>query len=263
MTSLKFDIRDFNMLKSLFRLALVDRFIGSGLGLIWAILSPLMLMGLFTFVFTFVFPNRMPGQGGPLQFTIWLLSGYGPWLAINEGIMSATSSVSGNAGIIKNIAFKSEILPVVGAMLGIVPLLVSFLLIIPLQFAAGTPPGFAYLFIPVVIVLHLIFVSGIGLFLSALNVFIRDTALALPNILTLVLFASPIFYPLKVYPHFLQPYLRFNPFYVIASCYRAPIVDGMLPPLWMLLYLVVFSTIVFVGGLAWFRRLQTFFDTRL
>jgi lipopolysaccharide transport system permease protein len=132
-----------------------------------------------------------------------------------------------------------------------------------LQVIAGIPPGLAYLFIPVAIVLHLVFVSGIGLFLSALNVFIRDTALALPNILTLVLFSSPIFYPLKVYPHFLQPYLSLNPFYVIAACYRAPIVDGTLPPLWMPIYLAVLSALLFVGGLIWFRRLKTFFDTRL
>src|SRR6185437_8843173 len=101
--------------------------------------------------FTFVFPNRMPGQGGPLHFTIWLLSGYGPWLAINEGIAAATTSVTGNAGIVKNIAFKSEILPVVGAMLGTLPLLVSFMLIVPLQFIAGHPPGLGYLFLTAVV----------------------------------------------------------------------------------------------------------------
>lgn len=263
MMSLRVDRRDWNMLKSLFRLALIDRFVGSGLGLVWAILSPLMLMGIFTFVFTFVFPSRMPGQGGPLPFVIWLLSGYGPWLAINEGIMSATTSVSSNAGIIKNIAFKPEILPVVGAMLGTVPLLVSFLIIVPLQFIEGHPPSIGYLILPLVIFLHLVFVSGIGLFLAALNVFIRDTALVLPNVLMLLLFGSPIFYPLTSYPEFLRPILIFNPFYVITTCYRVPILDGTFPPLWMLPYLAGASALLFFGGLWWFRRLKTFFDTRL
>ena len=258
-----FDRRDVGMLKSLFRLALVDRFAGSGLGLVWAILSPLMLMGIFTFVFTFVFPNRLPGQSGPLPFVIWLLSGYGPWLAIVEGVMSATNSVAGNAGIIKNIAFKSELLPIVGAMLGIVPLLVSFAIVIPLQLIAGVPVSLAYLSLPVVIALQLVFVSGLGLFLAALNVFVRDTALSLPNILMLLLFASPIFYPLSAYPENLRPVFMFNPFYVIAACYRAPILDGALPPLWMIAYLVVLSGILFMGGLWWFRRLKSFFDTRL
>ncbi len=263
MMSLNFNLRDLKMLKSLFRLALIDRFISSGLGLIWAILSPLMLMGIFTFVFTFVFPNRMPGQGGPLNFTIWLLSGYGPWLAINEGIMSATTSVTGNAGIVKNIAFKSEILPVVGTMLGILPLLVSFLLIVPLQFIAGHPPGLGYLFLPVVVFLQLVMISGMGMFLAALNVFVRDTALALPNILTLLLFASPIFYPLKVYPALVRPFLQLNPFYVVTACYRAAVLDNSLPPLWMIGYLVVVSALLFLTGLWWFRRLKPYFEARL
>src|SRR5262245_41206510 len=99
MTLAGFDRRDLGMLQSLFRMTLGDRFLGSSLGIAWAILSPLLLMGIFTFVFTFVFPNRLPGREGALPFVIWLISGYGPWLAINEGLSAATSSVVGNAGI--------------------------------------------------------------------------------------------------------------------------------------------------------------------
>lgn len=87
-----------------------------------------------------MFPSRLPGWEGALPYVIWFLGGYGPRLAINEGLSTSTSSVMGNAGIVKNIAFKSEILPVVGALIGRVQLLVSF------------------------------------------NVFVRDTAVALPNV---------------------------------------------------------------------------------
>ena len=78
--------RDLAMLGSLFRMSLVDRFLGSGLGLFWAVLSPLMLLGIFCFVFTFVFPSRVPGKEGTLPFVIWLVSGYGPWIALSEGL---------------------------------------------------------------------------------------------------------------------------------------------------------------------------------
>ena len=91
----------------------------------------------------------------------------------------------------------------------------------------------------------------------------RDTALALPNVLTLLLFASPIFYPLTAYPAVAQVVLQFNPFYVIAACYRAPILDGVLPPLWMLVYMAFVSSAIFMAGLWWFRRLKSFFDARL
>lgn len=263
MTILGFGRSDLGMLRSLFRLALVDRFLGSKLGTAWAILSPLSLLGLFTFVFAFIFPSRLPGHTGTLPFVVWLMIGYGPWLAINEGIMSGTGSIVGNAGIIKNISFKSELLPIVGTLLGLVPLGVSFAIVIPLQVAAGFFPGIAYTALPFVILLQIVFISGIGLFLASLNVFVRDTTLALPTLLTLLLFASPIFYSLSAYPGGMGQYLLYNPIYVIAACYRTIVISGAFPSIWMLVYLTVVSAMSFVTGLWWFRRLKPFFDTRL
>lgn len=263
MTLAGFDRRDFGMLLSLFRMALTDRFLGSSLGMVWAVLSPLMLMGIFVFVFTFVFPSRLPGRDGALPFVIWLISGYAPWLGLSEGLSSATNSVTGNAGIVKNIAFKSELLPIVGAMLGLVPLGVGLVLIFALKIAAGEALSWALLALPAVIALQLLFVSALGLFLGALNVFVRDTSLALPSILTILLFASPIFYPLSAYPAAAQAVLIYNPFYVLSECYRAPLLAGTLPPLWLPVYLTCISVFLAAGGLWWFRRLKSFFDTRL
>ena len=88
MTFAGFDRRDATMLANLYRMSLSDRFLGSTFGAAWAILSPLLLLGIFTFVFTFVFPSRLPGREGTLPFVIWLISGYGPWLAVSEGYRS-------------------------------------------------------------------------------------------------------------------------------------------------------------------------------
>lgn len=258
-----FDRRDSAMLLSLFKMALNDRFLGSRLGMVWALLSPLFLMGIFCFVFTVVFPGRLPGREGVMPFVIWLISGYGSWLGISEGLSSATSSVTGNAGIVKNIAFKSELLPVVGSLLGLVPLCVGLAMTLLLTLAAGEPLNPEILILPLVIFLQLVLISGLGMFLAALNVFVRDTALALPSILTMMLFASPIFYPLEAYPDFIQPVFALNPFYVLSECYRAPIIAGRLPDPWMLGYLVAVSGILLLAGLWWFRRLKPFFDSRL
>jgi ABC-type polysaccharide/polyol phosphate export permease len=263
MTLAGFDRRDLGMLFSLFRMSLSDRFLGSKLGLLWAVLAPLLLMAIFVFVFSFVFPSRLPGRDGALPFVIWLISGYAPWLGLSEGLSSATSSVTGNAGIVKNIAFKSELLPVVGTMLGLVPLGVGLSLVMILKIISGEGVSWTVIALPVVIALQLLFVSGVGLFLAALNVFVRDTAIALPSVLTMLLFASPIFYPLSAYPAPIQAILVFNPFYVLAECYRAPLLAGQLPPAWMLPYLALVSSGLVMTGLWWFRRLKSFFDTRL
>ncbi|MBR1244196.1 ABC transporter permease [Bradyrhizobium sp. AUGA SZCCT0274] len=258
-----FDRRDLVMLMSLFRMNLGDRFLGSSLGLVWAVLSPLMLMGIFCFVFTFVFPGRLPGKSDSHSYLIWLVSGYGPWLAVNEGLMSATSSVVSNTGVVKNIAFKSEILPIVGALMGLVPLGVGLVVILALQVVGGEAPKWTLVLLPFVLAIQLLFISGIGLFLSALNVFVRDTALILPNCLTMILFASPIFYNLSAYPAPIRAFLVYNPVYIIAELYRVIVVDGTLPPTWMVIYMTVLSVCAFAGGLWWFRRLKSFFDTRL
>jgi lipopolysaccharide transport system permease protein len=263
MTFAGFDRRDLGMLLSLSRMSLGDRFLGSGLGLIWAVLSPLLLMAIFCFVFTFVFPGRLPGREGALPFVIWLISGYGPWLALSEGLNSASSSVVGGAGLVKNIAFKSELLPLSATLLGLVPLAVSLVVIIVLQVAGGEQLALTMALLPVVILLQTVLMAGLGMFLAALNVFVRDTALVLPNLLTLLLFASPIFYPLSAYPEAVRHVLALNPFYVLAECYRAPILEGRAPQLWMMTYLALFASACFVGGLWWFRRLKSFFDTRL
>ena len=258
-----FDRRDMHMLYNLFRMNLSDRFLGSSLGMAWAVLAPLTLMATFTFVFTFVFPGRLPGQDGSLPFVIWLISGYGPWLAISEGLATATGSVVANAGVVKNIAFKSELLPIMGALLGLVPLAVALVTILVLQIVSGSVPVLGYFMLPLALALHLLFVAGVGLFLGALNVFLRDTALALPNVLTVMLFVSPIFYALSSYPAKLRPLLQFNPFYVIAECYRQPLLHGAMPPLWMVVCLAPLPTGVFRGGLGGSRRLNSFFDPRL
>lgn len=263
MTLVGFDRRDLSMLLNLFRMTLGDRFLGSGLGFVWAVLSPLMLMAIFCFVFTFVFPGRLPGREGALPFVIWLISGYAPWLGLSEGLNSATNSITGSASIVKNIAFKSELLPVVGSMLGLVPLCVGLVLISVLQIGSGEGISPTIVFLPVAIALQLALVSGLGLFLGALNVFVRDVSLALPSVLMMLLFASPIFYPLTAYPPWAQTVLVYNPFYVLAELYRAPILFGTLPPLWMPLYMAVLSGILLLAGLWWFRRLKSFFDTRL
>lgn len=251
------------MLLGLLQMNLRDRFLGSALGMLWAVLSPLMLMGLFCFVFTFVFPSRLPGRSGTLPFIIWLISGYGPWLAISEGLATATSSVVGASGLIKNISFKSELLPIVATLVALIPMFVAFAIIIILQLFDGSYPNVTWMVLPLIVVFQVGTISGLGMFLGALNVFVRDVALVLPNVLTLALFASPIFYPVSSYPLVIQSLVRFNPFYVLAECYRLPVIEGQWPQLWMLIYLAVISATCWFGGLIWFRRLKSFFDTRL
>ncbi len=263
MQILGFDRADARRLLNFLKMGLRDRFLGSTLGLVWAIVNPLLMMGIFTFVFAFVFRSRLPGAETSLSFVIWLISGYGPWLAISDSLATSTGAVTGNSGLVKNLAFKTELLPIAGSLMGVVPLAVSTCYLVTLLVLSGARPSLSWLAILLVLVLQFVFITGIGLCLAALNVFVRDTAMVLPNVLMILLFSSPIFYPLSEFPKVLQGVLQFHPFQVIAEGYRQPLLYRAWPAPWSLAYLAALSAMAFLGGLVFFRKLKGYFDARI
>ncbi len=134
-----FDRQDMTTIWNFFRMFLRDRFLGSRLGMIWAVANPVIMLSIYTFVFAFVFNSRLPGASNTLSYSIWLIAGFGPWLAISEGISSSASSIYANAGLVKNMAFKTECLPLAAVLLGMVPLLVSLLFLCGLTAIALAP----------------------------------------------------------------------------------------------------------------------------
>ncbi|HCU89664.1 MAG TPA: ABC transporter permease [Gammaproteobacteria bacterium] len=263
MQLLGFERRDFVLGFNLFKLSLSDRYLGSTLGLIWAIVNPVLMLGIFTFVFGFVFKSKLPGAETSMSYVIWLISGYAPWLGISEGLASGTSSVVANSGVVKNLAFKTELLPIQGALMGCIPLAVGLTFLVVLLAIDGRAPTLSWVMIPFAIIMQFVFVAGISFFLSALNVFVRDVGVALTNLLIVLLFLTPIFYPITAFPGAMRVIAEFNPFYVLSEAYRLPLLEGRIPSAWQLIYVIGVSTITFVLGLAFFRRLKNYFDARL
>jgi lipopolysaccharide transport system permease protein len=263
MSLLGFERRDLTLSVNLFKLGLSDRYLGSTLGLVWAIVNPLLMLGIFTFVFGFVFKSKMPGAETSMSYVIWLISGYAPWLGISEGLASGTSSVIANSGIVKNLAFKTELLPIQGALMGCIPLAVGLMFLVVLMATDGRTPTLAWILIPFAIVVQFVLVAGISFFLSALNVFVRDVGVALTNLLIVLLFITPIFYPISAFPGPMRIVAEFNPFYVLSEAYRLPLLEGRMPRPGQLAYVCGVSAITFVFGLAFFRRLKSYFDARL
>ncbi|WP_207765417.1 ABC transporter permease [Cuspidothrix issatschenkoi] len=260
---LGFTYQDLKFIFNFCKMNIRDRYLGSSLGSIWAVLNPLLMLGIYTFVFGYVFKSKLPGSDTTLSYAIWLISGYGPWLAINESIMAATTSVVSGAGLIKNIAFKTEVLPVASSLVGFVPLAVSILfLLILLVIDGNLPTWHVIIVIPVTIILFW-FIIAISFFLSAINVFIRDVSVILPNLLMMLLFATPIFYPLELVPGILQIASQANPFYILAEAYRECILNHNIPNLIALGYVLLISYIIYLVGLKFFQRLKGYFDAFL
>jgi lipopolysaccharide transport system permease protein len=256
MTFLGFDRRDASTVMNFFRMFLRDRFLGSRLGTVWAVLNPLLMLAIYTFVFGFVFKARLPGANTTLAFATWLIAGYGPWLAISESLNSAASCVVSSAGLVKNMAFKTECLPVAASLLGLVPLGISMLFTVVLMTIDGRPPTWhAIAAIPGVLMIFA-FLTAVGLGLAVLTVFVRDVTMILPNLLMMVLFASPIFYPMNAMPHVLQRAAQWNPFYLMAQFIREPLLFHRIPPLTEWLYMAAVIAVIGLVTLRLFRRLK-------
>jgi len=263
MSVLGFEWRDARFALSYVKMMFRDKFVGSSLGIVWAVASPILMLGIFTFVFGFVFRSKLPGAETSLSYVIWLISGYGPWLAISEGINASASSVLGNAQLIKNIKMKPELLAISGAAMGSVPLAVAIVYLIALLVVSGSEPHLSWLLIPVIVMVQFLIVAGIGMACAAFAVFWRDIIHIMPNLLMIIMFSTPIFYPMAAMPEIVQSVSGFNPIYILSEWYRQPLLNHTYPPIWTFIYLLVISLGVFVAGLFVFRRLKPYFESRL
>lgn len=262
-TLLGFNASDVRLGFNFFKMNLRDRYLGSSLGGAWAILNPLMMLGIYTFVFAFVLKSKLPGAETSLAYVVWLISGYGPWLATTEGINAATTSVTGSVGLVKNMAFKVEILPLAAAGVAVVSLSVALFFTLALNTLDGNVPSFALALLPAVIGIHFLLIGALGLWLAAANVFMRDMSLVLPNILMVVMFLTPIFYPINLLPLPLQTVTMANPFFHISESYRSILLSNTLPNVAGLLYVALVGLVCFRTGLTAFRRVKPYFDAAL
>jgi lipopolysaccharide transport system permease protein len=258
-----FNKQDIRLAFNLFKMNVRDRYLGSSLGSFWAIANPLFMLALYTFVFGFIFKVRLPGAETTLGYVIWLIIGYGPWIATTEAIMASTISVVSASGIVKNMAFKIELLPIAGAFVGLISLAVSLCFLLILMMVSGNFPSWHIVWLPLIVALQFFLIVAIGMWLSAINVFVRDLSIALPNMLTIVMFVTPIFYPKESMPALVQQLSFANPFFLIADAYRSVLMNHQSPGMTGLVYLFLLALMFFVTGLAAFRRAKGFFESAL
>jgi len=255
--------KDLRLARNLVAMQVRDRYLGSSAGAAWAVMNPLFMLTLYTFIFAFVLKVRLPGADSTFAYVRWMIAGYGAWLATVDALTASTQSVVGASGIVKNLAIKTELLPLAATGACLITLGVCLVFVVILMVVDGRGPGLALAWLPIIVLVHLWLLAALGLWLGAANVFLRDLGLALPNLLTIVMFATPILYPVESLPPALQRITQFNPFYILVTAYRSVVLDQQVPHLAALLYVAVIGTVIFVAGLMIFRRLKGQFSSML
>jgi lipopolysaccharide transport system permease protein len=235
------------------------RYVNSVLGLAWAVIQPLSLLVLYTFVFSVVLGIRLGRDTSTAGFAFYLFCGMLPWLAFAEGLSRSASVVIDHAHLIKKVVFPSEILPAYVVASALVSELIGLAVFVLAVSVFYEPPGWTLLALPLVMAGQVLLTLGLGWLLASLNVFLRDVGQGLGLGLTLWMLLTPIFYPADMVPARLRWALRWNPLYYVVEGYRDVLLDHRLPAPGHLVALGTIAVAAFVGGSWFFRRSKNAF----
>lgn len=237
------------------------RYRGSWLGPLWSLLAPLLMLSVYTFVFSVVFRSRW-GTAEPssqVDVALALFASLTTFNLFAETLGSAPQLILGNRNYVKRVVFPLEILPVARLAANLVQAGFSFAILLPALwiFRGGIPASAALL--PLMLLPVCLLTLGGTFFFSALAVFIRDVNQVLSLIITMLMFVSAVFFPLSSLPPTWARLMTFNPLAVVVENVRRVLLDGVAPCWDQWAATMLLGAIVLAGGLLWFMRSKNAF----
>ena len=232
------------------------RYRNMSLGVFWSVLNPLVMMGVLTFVFTYFQPSSIP------KFPVYVMCGLVPYNFFCIALLTGTTSLVDNAGLIKRLQVPREIVPISAVLSNCLHLLIQICLLIVLAFISGYRVNIYWAWMPYIWLMEVIFMCGLSLVTSALNVYIRDMRYLVESTNTVMFWLVPIFYQkLGSPPRFYAIIDHNNPLSALILMMRRIIMDGQAPGLTTLTYMTIASLVTFLFGFLLFQRLKRrFYD---
>ena len=241
------------------------RYSGSVLGLAWALLNPLMLLGVYIALYVYILRVRLPGSqaSSGLEYALVIFAGLIPWFGFSESTSTSLSSIVSNPNLIHNTSFPAPILPVKAVLASMVGQAVGLALLLVLL-AANDRVTVHWLFLPVALLAQVLLSLGLGWVLAVLNVFIRDLGQAVSHLLLFLMFISPIAYTREFLGHSpLRLVLDVNPLSYLINLYRDPLVYGHLPRAVDLVGASLVGLAAFFLGFRFFIRIKPYLADRV
>ena len=250
--------RDRALLANFLRRELTTRYLGSVTGFAWALLSPLALLAVYYFVFTHIF--RATGFAGP-SFLAFVAVALWPWLAAQEALQRGAVSIAGYGGMIRKVAFPHELIVLASVAATFVLQFAGYLAILAVLRIAGEPIHLRGLLIAVPVwAVLLVGIAGLTFFVAALQVFVKDVEHVLMPLLMMLMYLTPILYPLTLVPEGVRPWVAANPFNWVVGRLRDGLLEGRLSLQPSDALAVAISIALFVAGRWVFRRLSPHFE---
>lgn len=225
------------------------------LGVLWAIIQPFFTMVLFTILFGQLAKISTDGLPGP----IFYFSALVPWIYLSTTVTNAGMSLVSNSNLLTKIYFPRIILPAAVALSNLVDFFLGSALFIGFMVYYQVPPGWNLLLWPAMVFLLVLLSLSLGVFLAALNVKYRDFRYAIPFAIQLLMFATPIIYPASLIPEKFRWLVALNPLSGVIEAFRYALVPSRVIDLELLWYSIGITAVLFIAGVAYFKRAEEAF----
>ena len=231
------------------------RYKQTAIGVSWVVLQPLVTMLIFTAIFGYM--AKVPSDG--VWYPVFVLSGLLPWSYFAQAIARSGESVVSNAKLVGKIYFPRLLLPLAMIMTPLVDLALSMVLLFGLLIYAGIPLTWKVSTLPAFILLAMLTATGLSLFTSAMNVKYRDVGHAIPFVIQIWMFASPIVYPVSLVPEQWRLLYGLNPMVGVIDGFRWALLGRTAPDPVVMAESVVMLFVVLIVGMVYFRRMERHF----
>jgi ABC-type polysaccharide/polyol phosphate export permease len=234
------------------------RYRNMSLGVLWSLLNPLIMMGVMTFIFTKIFAHS-DNRG----FPITVLCGLVPFNFFTLAWVTGSTSVLDNAPLIKKVPVSRYVFPIASVLSNCMHLLIQIALLLGIVAVFGRGVNIQWLWLPLIWGLEILFVMGLALAFSALNVYVRDTRYVIESVNTVLFWLVPIFYSFSAIPARFKGLYQINPVAALVLMMQNVLIEGHAPLGSTLARLALVSVLMFIAGWYLFGKLKAGFYARL
>lgn len=238
------------MLKSMVLTDLRTRYKGSFLGFLWTFINPLLMLVIYSMVFSSIM--RMNIENYPMFLFVAIL----PWIFFSSSIQNSAGLVLRNNSLVKKIYFPREILPISVVIGGLINYLFGLCIMIPACIIFGVKMTSAVMFFPVLLMVYTFITLGLSFIVSALNVYFRDLEHIISFLIQLFFYLTPIVYSVDYVPAEFQFLYKINPLSFMIESFRGIFFYGVLPPIDKFIMYAAVSVVVLIGGWFFYHILQ-------
>jgi lipopolysaccharide transport system permease protein len=243
-----------DLILSLTKRELAARYRGSFLGFLWTLVTPMVMIAIFTIIYAGIFKAKFGASSSQWDYALYLFCGLLPWTAFQEAVQLSSTTIVGHANLVKRVVFPLETLPVSLSLAAVVNQLFGTLVLVVAVGLLRREIHGTLIYLPLILIPQMLATFGAAWLVASLGVFVRDIVQGIGLILMAWMYLTPIIYPESIVPPNYRPLINANPFTPLVRNYRRVILEGQAPDWQGLAFFLAFALVAFLFGYWWFAR---------